>query len=353
MQESNLDICILMDRENLIYYSGLQQVECMGIVVPREGAPEGVTLWLDLPWIRENCALEKIRGYQFPVKSVGDALVDTIKGYGNPDPAIGFERYFVSLPVYQTLRNHFSSENFVSAAEIIYRQRAVKAPDEIGKIKMAGRAVCAGIKAAVAAVKPGIQELDLVAEAEYASIKAGSQGAPFRPQIVSGKKTLLTHPFSDTKKIQEGEIVLIHIGARYEGYTAKLCRTVAVGAIPEEQKKIYSILRKAQDACLSAMKPGVPVSQVYEAARSVIEANGYGQHFLDVIGYGVGLRQSEFYPIIGKSIHYPLEANMVVDVLLPSIYKPVVGGPRLTDTIWIRENGPEILTDYPRDMIQV
>ncbi len=353
MQSANMDISVILDRENLLYYTGLEQVECMAMVVPREGEPQGTTLWLDLAWIKDHCALDNIRGYYFPGKSIGESIADIIKEYGYENPVIGFERYFVAFGVYDTLRKTFSEQKFTSAAEIIYRQRAVKEPDEIAKIRQAGQAVCAGMAAVVRAVRPGIRELELAAEAEYASMKAGSQGTPFRIQIVSGHKTMLTHPFSDEKEIQSGEIILIHIGAKYQGYTAKMCRTVAVGDIPAEQKEIYAILKEAQQACIAAMKPGVPVNMVDRAARQVIEKYGYGHQFLDVIGYGVGLRQSEFYPIIGKPFGYPLAANMVVDVLLPSIYKPAVGGPRLTDTLWITADGVVNLTDYPRDLIQI
>ncbi|EGO64349.1 M24 family metallopeptidase [Acetonema longum] len=353
MQAAHMDICLILDRENLLYYTGLEQVECMAAVIPREGQPQGTTLWLDLSWIQANCALEQIRGYHFPGKSIGESIVDIIKEYGYPDPIIGFERYFVGFGVYDTLRKNFNEQKFASAAEIIYRQRAIKEPDEIEKISCAAKAAIAAMAAAVAVIKPGVREIDIAAQAEWAAMKAGSQGTPFRTQIVSGNKTLLTHPFSDEKEVKAGEIVLLHIGARYQGYTAKLCRTVAVGVIPEEQRKIYSILREAQQACIEAMQPGRPVCEIDLAARQVIENYGYGHQFLDIIGYGVGLRQSEFYPMIGKPFRYSLERDMVVDVLLPSIYKPVVGGPRLTDTLWVNQDGVVNLTEYPRDLIQI
>ena len=354
MAKSNIDVLLLVDRENLLYYGGIEQIECMAIVVPREGTPEGVTLSLDIDWVRQNCALEKVRGYVFPHQTLAGGVVDIIKEMGYQDPVIAFERYFVGFAVYDTLRKNFNEGKFVSASELIYMQRAIKSPEEIEKIRKASRAVCAGLAAAIKVVKPGVREIDIAAEAEYAAMKAGSQGTPFRTQIVSGSKILITHPFSDTKEVQKGEILLIHIGAKCEGYIAKLCRTVAIGSIPEEQMKIYEILKKSQNAGIAAMKHGVPANQVDLVCRKVVHSYGYGDEmFLDIIGYGMGLRQSEFYPMIGKPFNYPLLSNMVVDILLPSIYKPVVGGPRLTDTILIKENGAEILTDYPRDLIQI
>ena len=68
---------------------------------------------------------------------------------------------------------------------------------------------------------------------------------------------------------------------------------------------------------------------------------------MEHIGYGVGIRQSEFYPIISKGSATVLQENMVVDLLLPTIYIPGVGGPRITDTILMKQDGVEFLTDFP------
>ena len=69
------------------------------------------------------------------------------------------------------------------------------------------------------------------------------------------------------------------------------------------------------------------------------------------IGYGVGIRQSEFYPIISKGSETKLQENMVVDLLLPTIYVPGHGGPRITDTILVKEEGAEFLTQFPSDLV--
>ncbi|MGI9861829.1 hypothetical protein SDD30_10675 [Moorella naiadis] len=72
-----------------------------------------------------------------------------------------------------------------------------------------------------------------------------------------------------------------------------------------------------------------------------------------MVGYGVGLRQSEFYPIIGKGLEEVIEAGMVVDLLLPTIYRTGIGGPRVTDVIYVGEDKNEVLTEYPRELIRV
>jgi len=93
-------------------------------------------------------------------------------------------------------------------------------------------------------------------------IKAGSARSPFLPQIVSGDRTLLTHPCSSDRKINSGEIVVIHLGATYRGYCAKMCRAVALRQIPKEQEQVYEVLLEAQQLAIDELKPGVTVSVV-------------------------------------------------------------------------------------------
>ena len=85
------------------------------------------------------------------------------------------------------------------------------------------------------------------------------------------------------------------------------------------------------------------------------ESRGRGRFeagYLDISGYGVGIRQSEFYPIIGKNRTEKIEAGMVVDLLLPTIYRPDVGGPRITDCIYVGEKQNELLTNYSRELVR-
>jgi Xaa-Pro aminopeptidase len=194
--------------------------------------------------------------------------------------------------------------------------------------------------------------LEVLAEAEYAMLKAGSWGSSFRPQVVSGERTLIAHPTASSKKIASGEAVVIHLGATCEGYCAKICRTVALGEIPKKQEEIYELLLKAQESSIVALRPGATSAEVDTAARKVIEEAGYGNSFLDTIGYGVGLRQSEFYPVIGKGRTERIEAGMVVDLLLPTVYRKDIGGPRVTDVILVGKQQSEILTAYPSHLIR-
>lgn len=351
MSEANLDLLLLVNRENLIYFTGVTQMECLAVLIPQTGEPCAIALWLDAGYVGKESGLP-CYGYHFPRETLVTKIIERVRAYGLSKPRIGFERYFVDFAVYDGLRQVFSQDDFSGAADLLYRLRAVKEPQEIENLRRAASAVCKGMDAAVKAVHPGVSELDVLAEAEYAMLKAGSGGPSFRPQVVSGERALLAHPTASRKKIASGEAVVIHLGSTYEGYCAKMCRTVALGDIPKKQEEIYDLLLKAQEESIAALRPGATSAEVDAAARKIIEAAGYGSSFLDTIGYGVGLRQSEFYPIIGKERTEIIEAGMVVDLLLPTIYQKNIGGPRITDMVLVGEQKNEILTDYNRQMIK-
>ena len=351
MLTESIDICLLLDRENLIYFGGIEQVECMTIVVPSKGDPVGITLWLDVEYIKENCSIEDIRGYTIPKQTIVDKVAEAISEMNYENPVIGFERYFISFSYFKELRDKYDVKSFIDFSIPIYKCRAIKDESEILNIKKAADAVRKGMDAVIENIKPGIRELDLAAEAEYASMKSGSQGTPFRPQIISGKKILSTHPFSNNDVINNNSIVVVHIGAKVNGYIAKMCRTAAVGKVNNESIKIYNSIKDTQKILLDELKSGVSCDYLSKLALQNMEKLGYGSKYLHIMGYGVGLRQSEFYPVISTGNPTILEKNMVVDFLMPTIYDKKYGGPRITDTILIKENGCDILTDYQTELI--
>ena len=182
--------------------------------------------------------------------------------------------------------------------------------------------------------------------------KAGSMGASFRVQVLTHSRQMHIHPYASAAPLENNAPVVIHLGASYCGYTAKMCRTVFLGTPHQESVRIYEVLKQAQRVAVEALQPGVTCGEIYDRATEYVEAQGFGKNWIMTqIGYGVGIRQSEFYPIISKGSETKLQENMVVDLLLPTIYVPGHGGPRITDTILIKEEGAEFLTQFLSDLV--
>ena len=132
-----------------------------------------------------------------------------------------------------------------------------------------------------------------------------------------------------------------------------MARTAAVGAISKGQADVHALLLRALERAEAALRPGATSGEVDAAARDVIEQAGFGKSYLESVGYGVGLRQSEFYPVIGRGRPEIIETDMVIDLLLPTIYRKGIGGPRITDVIRVGESENELFTNYPRDLVSI
>ena len=154
MAQAGLDILVVTNRENLIYFTGVTQIECLALLIPKEGEACAVALWLDADYVREHSGLTT-RAYFFPRQTLGPTICDYARSFGYTDPRIGFERYFVDFAVYDALRAAFCERNFVGAGDLFYRLRSVKEPEELDLIRRACDAVCKGMDAAMKVVRPG------------------------------------------------------------------------------------------------------------------------------------------------------------------------------------------------------
>ena len=352
LRDMGLDAAMLYDRENLIYFTGLDDLEGGALAVPAQGEAELFCLWMEAGHVRECGGIQKVTPYRFPADNQSTMMGKWLKTQGWKAPKLGFTRYFISLKDFQCLHDATPDMQVEDIAIPCYRLRSVKSPEEIQRIRTAGRALHAGMQAAVNAARPGISETDVLAEAEYAMTKAGSMGSPFRMQVLTHSRQLSLHPYASHALLEDNAPVVIHLGASCDGYAAKMCRTVFLGTPKPESVRIYETLIAAQKAAVAALRPGVTCGEIYDIATACVEERGFGRQWvMDQIGYGVGIRQSEFYPIIAKNSPTVLEENMVVDLLLPTVYLPGAGGPRITDTILIGRDGPEFLTEFPAEPV--
>ena len=346
LRAAALDGAVIRDRENLIYFANVVDLEGGGLFIPAQGEPRLFCLWRDARHVREQSGLEVVP-YFFPEETISQKIAQAVLDMGIDQPKIGFTRYFINLKDYQCLRDTVPGLYFGDIAEVCYRLRSVKSEQEIAYIAKAAGFLKFGMQAAMDYLRPGVKETEVLAEAEYAMRKAGSEGSSFRMQVLRHERQQLIHPYAGDYLIEDNQPVVIHLGASYRGYTAKMCRTAFLGKVPQQSMEIYQLLTEAQRVAIDALKPGAVAGEIYDKVFKLIHDHGYAKMFMSQIGYGVGIRQSEFYPVIARGKDHIIQENMVVDLLLPTIYQPQFGGPRITDVIVVKSTGNIVLTDFP------
>ncbi|HTL52583.1 MAG TPA: M24 family metallopeptidase, partial [Planctomycetota bacterium] len=138
-------------------------------------------------------------------------------------------------------------------------------------------------------------------------------------------------------------------GARLDGYHSDLTRTFFLPPTPTggEMRKVHEIVQKAQEAAIAKIRPGVAWSEVDRAARSVIEAAGYGKFFIHGLGHGIGLEIHEGPRLNATSDKKAVAGNVVT--VEPGIYLPGVGGVRIEDDVLVTKDGHEVLSSLSKN----
>ena len=186
-------------------------------------------------------------------------------------------------------------------------------------------------------MKIGMTELQVADEIERVLLSLGAEGLSFPTICVSGTRTEFPHGEPTDKAIDEGDLVTIDMGAIVDGYCGDMTRTVAMGSVTEEQKKVYDVVFQSQQAGLDALKTGVKCFDVDKVCRDIIAEAGYGNYYIHGTGHGVGTQVHEA-PTLNTKSEEILEEYMPVTVE-PGIYIPGKFGVRIEDLAIVTDFG--------------
>lgn len=251
------------------------------------------------------------------------------------------------------LRDDYPDARLVNAFEIVARLRMVKSPAEIMRMRRAADATMAGIRAAAALVRPGVDERTLQGEFERACRQAGAQSIPFTPIIKSGPnslwpwRVLAAHYNRRNRTLQDGDLVIFDVGCEINGYVSDVGRTFPVnGAFTEIQREKLLVSTRATEAVIAAVRPGVTLRELTQVAYDAIpdEEEPYMQT-PSFFGHHIGLSAGD--PAL---LDEPLAPGMVFTIE-PWYYNHDLGvSVFVEEVLLVTEDGAEVLTDaLPRN----
>lgn len=236
---------------------------------------------------------------------------------------------------------------FVVANGMVEGLRKVKDAAELASLQCAidiGDTAC---DAAVAALQPGMTEVEVAGLIEREVKAGGAEGLSFETIVAAGASGAMPHASPRREVIHEGDGVVIDMGALYGGYCSDLTRTVTVGPAEAKFREVYDIVFHAQQAAIEGVEPGMSGVAAHRLASKVIGDAGYGENFGHGLGHGVGLEVHES-PYLGESSQDVLEEGMVFTIE-PGIYLPGWGGVRIEDVV-VLENGRARVLSHARKM---
>lgn len=342
--EHKLDSIILINPINLHYFAGFTGTTAVAFITPDKALIVTDSRYTEQA--QQQCENYEVLEYTTSVWSaIGDFMADLEK----KPQLCGFEGNHVPFDTYQTFTEALPKLTFMSVR--LEGLRAVKREDELEYMRQAARIAGEAYEVTLQQIKPGMTENMIRIILETEMLKRGSTEPSFATIIASGQRSSMPHGVASDKVVEEGDFITFDFGAVYKGYHSDMTRTVVVGQASALQKELYHIVLTAQEKGVAAVKAGLAGKDLDELCRESIRQAGYGAYFNHGLGHGVGLEIHE-EPVASPRSASVLEKNMVVTVE-PGVYLPGRLGLRIEDSVIVNEDGCEILTTTPKQLIEL
>jgi len=282
-------------------------------------------------------------------KNVFDTVQSLCKKLGIQKLGIEYEALRVSD--FQLLQQKLKDITFCEASSLVHELRCTKNKEEIAALTKACRVTDAAFTALLRAIRIGMTE-GAIAYFLVDFFHRNADGPAFAPIVASGVGAAIPHyRTSKTKKIRNGEMLLLDFGTLYHGYHADISRTLFLGEATPRFKKIYTIVLEAQRKTIDALHAGMSGKAADAIARQHLTTAGFKKEFAHGTGHGVGLQIHEapqLSPLSNDTLH-----EHHVFTVEPGLYFPKWGGVRIEDTILLTKQGPRMLTRSSKKLIEI
>lgn len=306
-----------------------------------------------------------------------DADVDevlTVGGREPDDPIEAFERLAKSkgllqsrvgmeVPAFYLHPHHYvrvqqvlGSALVKEATNLIHNLKLVKSSQELSYIREASRIADKAMSVFAAELREGRTELELAGEIYHCLLTSGSSLAASPINLVSGERSCYSHGAATDRRVRYGDFINVEYGSTFKRYTSTIGRQFVLGPPTARMRELYEIVRRACDACIAEIRPGVPAVRPHEAAKKVIADAGLDHGRVHLSGYGLA---PGFPPSWAEPVHlfggstYTLQAGMVVTIEPPVFLGKEKLGARIIDNVVVTETGAELLSQFSRDLMVI
>ncbi|WP_346889048.1 aminopeptidase P family protein [Clostridium sp. UBA1056] len=224
--------------------------------------------------------------------------------------------------------------------------RTIKREDEIELIKKAIDITYDGIKEMWSNAKPGMKEYEVEAYFNYVLKKNGVKDFAFPTIAATGKNATILHYVDNDTTTEDGDLMLLDLGAQYKYYNGDISRTFPInGKFTERQKEVYNIVLEANEAAMRAVKPGVTTSELQDITKKVLadgckkiglikDDSELDKYYFHSVAHPLGLDTHDVGP---RNIE--LKPGMIITDE-PGLYIEEEGiGVRIEDDILVTEDG--------------
>jgi Xaa-Pro aminopeptidase len=343
---AHLDGLLLTGLSNIRYLTGFSGSSALLVVSPRD-----VVLITDFRY--QTQVGEEVGDFArvtIEPSSLWTGLWQQLAQMGGVQ-VLGFETAHLLHRDFQRLLEAGARWQWRPTVDLVETLRERKDESEVGLIERAADVATAALGATLSQVLVGMTELEVAGILEKALRDAGSEGFPFPSIVASGPRAALPHAHSSPRPLEPGDFLLMDFGAVVGGYCSDVTRTVVVGTASAEQREVYDVVREANAMASAQVRSAMTGRDADALARDYIDRAGYGAQFGHSLGHGIGLEVHEA-PRLARTAEGALAEGAVVTIE-PGIYRPGWGGVRIEDDVVLEADGPRVLTEFPRELIEL
>ncbi len=338
LAEHHLDALVFCACENLRYLCGFTGSDGTLLLTSAQ------TLFLTDSRYTTQARMQVMADRIEEYRSQSDGIVAALRETGAQ--RIGFESSLAYGKVNDLRTRGETTWTWVSLQDELEGLRTAKAESEIAAIEAATQLNAVAFAEIEPLIRPGAVERELSLALEFALKRSGAEEKAFDFIVASGPRGALPHGLASDRRLAAGELVTIDFGCRVDGYHSDETVTVAIGAVPDDLRRVFDTVLAAHDRAIAAVAPGVPLAEIDRVAREYIAAAGFGDYFGHGLGHGVGLEVHES-PTVSPRSKAVVREGMVFTVE-PGIYLPGTGGVRIEDMVLATATGARILTRIPK-----
>lgn len=218
--------------------------------------------------------------------------------------------------------------------------RMTKSPEEIDAIRDACRDTGRIYEVVGETLRAGMSEIELK---QVCFDRLHREGIGWWGELIQGGENgAVPHRRTGDRRFQEGDAVVVDFVAQRGGYLGDMTRMFVIGRPSDDLRRVYRVVREAQQAAIRSVRPGVTCESIDAAARDVICAAGLGEQFTHRTGHGIGLDVHE-PPYIVRGNRDLVRPGMCFTIE-PGVYVPGRFGVRIEDVVVVTADGCEVLT---------
>jgi Xaa-Pro aminopeptidase len=350
INEQGLDAFLVFQPQNRSYLSGWFNDDTEGAGLLLVGEKQHIVL--TNPLYKEIAEKEAI-GWTVIVplaRGYAPAIAELAREYGWK--LIGFESAAITYAEYEKLsdagKDIFTLRSFEQSP--VEQLRLVKQPQELELLKQAISITDQTFTHICDWIQPGLTEKEVQWEILRKMLELGADGTSFDSIVASGPNSSMPHAHAGERQIQAGELITIDMGARYKGYCADMTRTICLGEPADPRAyEVYQAVLRSMKTCESGIYGGISGKDADALARNSLE--DLAEYYVHGTGHGVGLQIHEgptLSPRASDDMQLPVGSVVTVE---PGVYIPGWGGVRIEDCVLVTENGSEVLTKSPVELV--